>query len=153
MSSVSAKSFGISIAAIVIAAISVVIASASLSSVDMDDEEELEIYNPQTREMFLFTQVDEDIEEDAFEIPPDQFNPTQIIAKEGDRVKIHFFNLEPVETQEHHTFSMSAPYEMNYDVNAGEDVVIEFTATESGVFDYFCTYHQPTMRGQLIIID
>ena len=43
-------------------------------------------------------------------------------------------------------------YQMNYDINAGESTTIEFTATEAGTFDYLCTFHKPTMSGQLIII-
>jgi nitrous oxide reductase len=84
---------------------------------------------------------------------PDQFSRDSIVAKKGDSVKIHFYNLEPVESQEHHSFTITSPYDVNYDVNAGEVASIDFTATESRIFDYFCTYHQPTMRGQLIILD
>lgn len=107
---------------------------------------------PQTREIWLFTQVNDHIDEGKFGILPDQFSLDSIVVKKGDNVKIHFYNLESVETQEHHTFTMTTPYDINHDINAGEDSV-EFTATEDGIFDYFCTYHKPTMRGQLIVLD
>ncbi|HEY7733402.1 MAG TPA: cupredoxin domain-containing protein [Nitrososphaera sp.] len=110
---------------------------------------------PQTREFYLFTQVDEGVEaiEDELGIPPDLFYPTQMTVSEGDRVIVHFYNLEPPETQEHHSFTMtSAAYQTNNDLNAGEQKTIEFTASEAGVFDYICTYHQPTMRGQLVVL-
>jgi len=147
------KIMGISIAAITIAGIAIIIASYSLGSVEIELESE-DDYVPQTREIYLFTQVDEHIDEDALEIPPDQFSHDSIVVKEGDKVRIHFFNLEPEESQEHHTFTINNPvYKIHYDINAGENTLIEFTATTEGVFDYVCTFHQPTMRGQLIVLD
>ena len=146
---------GISVAAIAIALVAIFVASYSLTNIatlDENDEDD-ERYVPQTREMWLFTQVDEHIEEDKLKIPPDQFSHDSIVVNKGDNVKIHFYNLEPVESQEHHTFTITSPYDINHDINAGEEASIVFTATESGIFDYLCTYHQPTMRGQLIVLD
>jgi plastocyanin len=109
-------------------------------------------YTGMTRDFYIFSIVDENIDEDALGIPPDQFSQTQITVRKGDTVRIHFYNLEPVETQEHHSFTIqNAPYEMNYDLNAGEDVVIEFEATQRGIWEYICTYHEPTMKGQLVV--
>jgi len=149
------KNFGIGIAAIVIAVVSIIIASISLTDFEIESEEEdgEEEYRPVTREAFIFTQVDEHIDEEALAIPPDMFSQDTIVVKQGDRVKVHFYNLEPIETQEHHTFTINDPaYKIHTDLNAGEDAVVEFTASESGVFDYVCTYHQPTMRGELVVL-
>ena len=143
---------GISVAAIAIALVAISVASYSLTNIATFEDDD-ENYVPQTREIWLFSQVDEHIEEDKFGIPPDQFSHDSIVAKKGDNVKIHFYNLEPVESQEHHTFTIASPYGINYDINAGEGTTIDFIATESGVFDYVCTYHEPTMRGQLVILD
>jgi plastocyanin len=102
----------------------------------------------------LLTQVDEAVEEDELGIPPDLFFPTQMTVSKGDRVVVHFCNLEPEETQEHHTFTMaSGVYQMHNDLNAGEQKTIEFMASEAGVFDYICAFHQPTMRGQLVVLE
>ena len=149
------KLMGISVAAIAIALVAIFVASYSLTNIatlDENDDDD-ERYVPQTREMWLFTQVDEHIDEDKYSIPPDQFSHDSIVVNKGDNVKIHFYNLEPVESQEHHTFTITSPYDINHDINAGEEASIVFTATESGIFDYLCTYHQPTMRGQLIVLD
>ena len=51
------------------------------------------------------------------------------------------------------TFTLSAPYDIDSDINAGEDTIIEFTATDAGVFEYVCTYHEPTMTGQLVVLN
>ena len=149
------KLMGISVTAIAIALAAILVSSYSLTNTTTSDEndEDDERYVSQTREIWLFSQVDEHIEEDKYGIPPDQFSLDSIVVKKGDNVKIHFYNLEPVETQEHHTFTITSPYDVNHDINAGEEASIVFTATESGIFDYFCTYHQPTMRGQLIVLD
>jgi plastocyanin len=96
---------------------------------------------------------DEHIDEEKLAIPPDMFSQDTIVVKKGNKVKIHFYNLEPVESQEHHTFTINDPaYKIHNDINAEENVVIEFTASREGVFDYLCTYHQPTMRGELVVL-
>jgi plastocyanin len=110
----------------------------------------------QTREFYLLTQVDEGVEtmEDELGIPPDLFFPTQMTVNKGDKVVVHFYNLEPVETQEHHTFTIaSGAYQTHNDLNAGEQRTIELEASEAGVFEYICTYHAPTMRGQLVVLE
>ena len=146
----STKLVGLSIASIVIATVAIFAASFSF----MDEATgSINLYNPQTRDIYLFSQVDENIDEEKFGIPPDQFSLGSIVINKGDTVKIHFTNLEPVETQEHHTFTLSAPYNIDADINAGEDTIIEFAATEAGIFEYVCTYHIPTMTGQLVILD
>src|SRR3972149_10438455 len=146
---------GISVTAIAIALVAIFVASYSLTNIVTSDEndEDDERYVPQTREIWLFSQVDEHIDENKFGIPPDQFSHDSIVAKKGDNVKIHFYNLEPVETQEHHTFTITSPYDVNHDINAGEEASIVFTATESVISDYLCPYQQPTMTGQLKALD
>ncbi len=109
---------GISVAAIAIALVAISVASYSLTNIATFEDDD-ENYVPQTREIWLFSQVDEHIEEDKFGIPPDQFSHDSIVAKKGDNVKIHFYNLEPVESQEHHTFTIASQYGINYDINAG----------------------------------
>jgi hypothetical protein len=61
---------GISVAAIAIALVAIFVASYSLTNIatlDENDDDD-ERYVPQTREMWLFTQVDEHIEEDKLSI-------------------------------------------------------------------------------------
>lgn len=107
---------------------------------------------PQTRVFYLFSEVDGNIDEDTLGIPPDKFSIEEITVYRGDRVVVHFYNLEPEETQEHHSFSMSAPYQMHNDLNAAENMTFEFVATQSGIFEYQCVYHLPTMKGNLVVL-
>jgi plastocyanin len=135
---------------IAVAAIAISLAAVALFQQPAAQEE---APVPQTREFYLFTQVDEAVNEEELGIPPDQFFPTQIVVNKGDKAVVHFYNLEPEETQEHHTFTIaSGSYQMHHDLNAGEQKTIEFTASEAGVFDYLCTFHPPTMRGQLVVV-
>lgn len=142
---------GHALIAIVIAAAAIAISVAALLQQPPSKEAPV----TQTREFYLFTQVDEGAEtmEEELGIPPDLFFPTQMTVNKGDEVIVHFYNLEPAESQEHHTFTMaSRAYQMHNDLNAAEQKEIAFTASEAGIFDYFCTYHQPTMRGQLVVV-
>jgi plastocyanin len=139
---------GISIAAIIIAGIGIIISVTSMDDSDVFRETE-ENYVPQTREIYLFTMVDEE----KMQIPPDMYSQDTIVVKQGDKIKIHFYNVEPIESQEHHTFTINDPaYKIHNDINAGDNSVIEFTASKSGIFEYLCTFHQPTMRGELVVL-
>jgi plastocyanin len=142
---------GIAIA--VVAIVLAVVASASIMQVqDIVSGLVPAMVDPQTREFYLFSEVDENIDEDRLGIPPDKFSLGEITVNKGDRVVIHFYNLEPEETQERHTFSMFEAYQMHYDINAGEDRIIEFVADKSGIFQYQCVYHMPTMAGNLVVL-
>jgi plastocyanin len=140
---------------LIFAAIGIAVASIAISMTAWLQQPTLEeAPTPQTREFYLLTQVDEAVDEGEFGIPPDLFFPTQIAVNRGDRIVVHFYNLESKETQEHHTFTMAAGvYQMHHDLNAGEKKTIEFTASQAGVFDYLCVLHQPTMRGQLVVLE
>ncbi len=107
---------------------------------------------PERREFYLFSTVNPDINEEELGIPPDQFSMSEITVNKGDTVIVHFYNLEPEETEEKHSFTMFEQYQMHHDVDASENKTIEFVASESGVFEYQCVYHVPTMRGQLVVL-
>lgn len=138
--------------AIGIAAVAIAVAGAAVATVMQAEPGEPE-QPAQTREFYLFTEVDENIEEETLAIPPDMFSLEEITVNKDDRVVIHFYNLEPEETQEKHSFTMAAPYETHNDVDASTNKTIEFTATEGGIFEYQCVYHTPTMRGNLVVLD
>lgn len=140
---------GVALAAIALA----VAASASIMQVqDRISGLEPEGAEPQTREFYLFSEVDENIDEDALGIPPDKFSLEEITVNKGDTVVVRFYNLEPEETQEHHSFTMFGDYEMHHDLNASTDKTIEFVAGKEGIFQYQCVYHLPTMTGNLVVL-
>ena len=108
-------------------------------------------YKPtqETKEFWVYQNV-ASFNDTLVGIPHDQFTPSTLIVNLGDKVVIHFYNTE--DTTEHHNLVMTGAYSVNVDLGAGEHQDITFTANQAGVFPFLCTFHQPTMRGQLIVI-
>ena len=109
-------------------------------------------YKGVTREFWVFNQELNNIDENKTSLPADVFNPETIVVKRGDTVSIHFFNTE-TDPDDQHSFTI---YDKPYDkvdkvLKGGESGDISFVATKTGVFTYECKFHQPTMRGQLIV--
>jgi plastocyanin len=97
---------------------------------------------------YVFSEEMEGVNETKLGIPGDVYTPSILAASEGDTVDIHFYNLDP---SDRHTFTMAAPYNINKDVGPLENTTVAFKAGDPGVYRFYCTYHQPTMSGQLII--
>jgi plastocyanin len=133
---------GISIAALCIASISIMTSyRASLG--------EQSHYIGVTREFWLFNSDIPDLNETKMNMPHDIFSMQTIHVMKGDRVLIHFFNTE--EVGDAHNFVIGEPYNLSVLVYPGENKTFSFDATAAGIFTYECTFHQPTMRGQLIV--
>lgn len=102
--------------------------------------------SPQTREFYLLS-----TEWNMDTIPSGLnhygFTPSQITVNQGDTVVIHFFNTHD---DTPHTFTLPA-YNLNVNVPADQNKTFSFTATQAGVFVFTCTFHAPTMRGELIV--
>lgn len=107
-------------------------------------------YVPQTREFYLFSDTLA-FNESALGVPHDTFHPDNMLVFKGDTVLIRYFNAEDV--PEDHTFTMDAPYAMNYIVHQNQEVNITFTANTAGIFRYYCVYHEPTMYGYLSVLE
>ena len=97
---------------------------------------------------YLFSAEHEGVNETKLGIPPDTYSQDVLEVTEGDNVTIHFYNLD---TTDRHTFTMGAPYNINEDLLPGTNATFTFKAADEGVFRFYCTYHQPTMSGQLIV--
>jgi plastocyanin len=98
---------------------------------------------------YVFSEEMEGVNETKLGIPGDVYAPSVLAANEGDTVTIHFYNLDP---SDRHTFTMAAPYNINKDVGPLENTTITFKANDPGVYRFYCTYHQPTMSGQVIVL-
>jgi len=103
------------------------------------------------RTFYLFTAEHPGLNETRLGIPADTFSPDVLVATEGDNITIHFYNLD---TTDRHTFTIdSPPYNnINKDLLPGQNTTVTFKAIQEGVFRFYCTYHQPTMAGQLIVL-
>lgn len=105
--------------------------------------------SPQTRDFHLVTSV-QDFDEDAIGIPHDTFTPDTLVVMQGDKVVIHFHNVE--KDEEDHSFTMTGTYARDVVLHAGGEENMTFTATEAGVFPFYCKFHEPTMSGQFVVL-
>ncbi|MEI2650940.1 MAG: Sec-dependent nitrous-oxide reductase [Microthrixaceae bacterium] len=65
------------------------------------------------------------------------FTPDLVEVEQGDHVVWHFTNLE---TTQDATHGFAVPgYNINLSLEAGESATVEFDATQSGVFNFYCT--------------
>ncbi len=84
-------------------------------------------------------------------IPPDTFVPDTITVNKGDMVNIVFYNIESAKGDPH-TFTIGAPYDKDVNVKPGELTTISFKANTAGAFQFYCSVHLPTMRGELVVL-
>lgn len=115
-------------------------------------KEPLEVEAPEVNknEFYIFTQ-ELNADEEKIGVPVAVFTLTQITVHKGDKVTIHFINTAE-EPNDRHTFTMQAPYQMNYDLAGGENATFSFTTNTSGTFTYYCKYDLPSMTGQLVVL-
>jgi plastocyanin len=96
---------------------------------------------------YVFSEEMEAVNETKLGIPGDVYSPSVLVVNEGDTVTMHFYNLDP---SDRHTFTMSAPYNINRDAGPLENATITFEASDPGMYRFYrfyCIYHQPTMSG------
>ncbi|MGB6590629.1 MAG: cupredoxin domain-containing protein [Candidatus Nitrosopolaris sp.] len=101
------------------------------------------------KSFYLFTDEMEGIDETKLGIHADYYIPNELDANEGDTVTIHFYNLD---AGDRHTFTIGSPYYINEDAAPLHNVTFTFKAGNEGVYRFYCTYHQPNMTGQLIVL-
>lgn len=134
-------------AVILVALILVAIPSTPLAKVTK--------YTGVKREFYMFDSEIPSLNETAMGMPHDIFSTSSITVMRGDMVVLHFFNVEPVSPDsDSHSFTIwDKHYNINVIVKPGENKTISFNATTSGIFPYICTFHQPTMSGQLVVLE
>lgn len=137
---------GISVAAIIIALIA--IAMPLINSSQPNNQQR---YSGHTREFWLFNSDIPDFNETKMGMPHDVYSMPTIAVFKDDTVVIHFFNTEEIGGDNHSFTIFDKPYNINVVVTPSENRTITFDANATGTFSYYCTFHQPTMRGQLIV--
>ncbi len=101
------------------------------------------------KSFYLFTDEIEGINETKLGIPADYYIPSIFVANKGDSITMHFYNLD---ADDRHTFTIGEPYNINEDLAPMHNATFTFKAGNEGVYRFYCTYHQPTMTGQLIVL-
>ena len=107
---------------------------------------------PTNKTYYVFTSSYAEINQTLLHIPPDSFSPSEIAVNKGDTVNIIFYNLETPPNGDRHSFTIGSPYNIDKDLGPGQHGLITFKATVDGVYQFYCKYHLPTMRGELIVL-
>ena len=106
---------------------------------------------PGAKEFYLFNLETPGVNKTKLKVEGDVYSITTMIANKGDNVTVHFYNLEKEPTARH-SFTIGAPYNIDKETTGGQSVVISFRADHEGVFQYYCKFHPPEMRGQLMVV-
>ena len=106
---------------------------------------------PGEKEFYVFTSEIEGVDEEKLKVAGDAFAVNTLVANKGDKVTVHFYNVDPVK-EERHSFTVGDPYKVNIDVAFAESGNTTFTADNTGVFPFYCAYHLPVMAGQLVVL-
>jgi len=106
---------------------------------------------PGEKEFYVFTSEIEGVDEEKLKVAGDAFAVNTLVANKGDKVTVHFYNVDPVK-EERHSFTIGDPYKVNIDVAFAESGNTTFTADNTGVFPFYCAYHLPVMAGQLVVL-
>lgn len=133
------------------AAFSVILVVSVALSMALTNHAEAAKYKGINREFWLTNMDNAKINETKTGLPQDMFTTTNLVVKKGDNVTIHFYNVED-QASDRHSFSIDGkPYSMNVILNGGENKTINFIANQTGIWTYYCIFHEPLMKGQLIV--
>jgi plastocyanin len=106
---------------------------------------------PGEKAFYVFTSEIEGVDEQKLKVAGDAFSVNTLVANKGDKVTVHFYNVDPVK-EERHSFTVGDPYAVNIDVGFAKSGNATFTADNVGVFPFYCKYHLPVMEGQLVVL-
>jgi plastocyanin len=106
---------------------------------------------PGEKAFYVFTSEIEGVDEGKLKVAGDVFSVNTLVANKGDKVIVHFYNVDPVK-EERHSFTVGDPYAVNIDLGFAESGNATFTADNVGVFPFYCKYHLPVMEGQLVVL-
>ncbi|MGI0087589.1 MAG: cupredoxin domain-containing protein [Nitrosotalea sp.] len=146
---------GISVAAIAIALIAISVSlltpSQTNSQNTIQTSNTQKHYTGEKKEFWMFDSEIPRFNETKMGMPHDVYSMSTMAVFKGDKVIVHFFNIEEPGGDNHSFTILDKPYDINVVVHPGENKTITFDANTTGIFTYYCTFHYPTMRGQLIV--
>lgn len=116
----------------------------------MSDKNTMNLQHKATRTFYLFNTEIPTINETKIGFPGDVYSLPTMVVHKGDRVVVHFYNLE-TDKNEKHSFTLHA-FHIDTQLAGGTNATDTFVANRSGIFEYHCIFHPPEMRGQLIVL-
>jgi plastocyanin len=111
----------------------------------------LSMSTPGEKTFYVFTSEVEGVDEEKLKIAGDSFDVKTLVANQGEKVTVKFYNVDEVQT-ERHSFTIGDPYKVDVDVGFAENGNATFTADQTGVFPFYCKYHLPVMMGQFVVL-
>jgi nitrous oxide reductase len=106
---------------------------------------------PGEKTFYIFTSEVQNVDENKLKVAGDSFSVHTLVVNKGDKVTVHFYNVDDVKT-ERHSFTIGDPYKVDIDLGFSQNGNATFTADQSGLFPYYCKYHLPVMTGQLLVL-
>jgi nitrous oxide reductase len=106
---------------------------------------------PGEKTFYIFTSEVENVDESKLKVAGDSFSVHTLVVNKGDKVTVHFYNVDDVKT-ERHSFTIGDPYKVDIDLGFGQNGNATFTADHTGLFTFYCRYHLPVMTGQLLVL-
>jgi nitrous oxide reductase len=106
---------------------------------------------PGEKTFYIFTSEVENVDENKLKVAGDSFSVHTLVVNKGDKVTVHFYNVDDVKT-ERHSFTIGDPHKVDIDLGFAQNGNATFTADQSGLFPYYCKYHLPVMTGQLLVL-
>ncbi|HKU33564.1 MAG TPA: cupredoxin domain-containing protein [Candidatus Nitrosotalea sp.] len=75
------------------------------------------------------------------------FAPSVIVVNQGDQVTLNFVDVQGPE----HMITVDgiAP---EFDIHRGEMKTVTFTADTVGTINFWCSMHEPNMRGEIVVL-
>lgn len=80
------------------------------------------------------------------------FVPSFVAVRREERTEMSFWNLQP---DDEHDFMLADPHSnvlMHVRLPPLQDTSYVFTFHQEGLFNFYCTMHQPAMSGQILVL-
>jgi Cupredoxin-like domain len=75
------------------------------------------------------------------------FDPSQIVVHEGDNITLNILDVQG----DHHAITVEG-HGGEFILHRGELKTMTFNADKAGIIHYFCSIHQPTMQGEILVL-
>ncbi|RWE66309.1 MAG: hypothetical protein E5V16_06565 [Mesorhizobium sp.] len=85
--------------------------------------------------------------EGRWEVSAYRWEPNQIIVNQGDEVTLEILGVNGAEHP-----GVIDGYDVSFTVKRGQLTTVTFTPDKTGVFEFRCGTHQPSMVGELIVL-
>jgi plastocyanin len=77
------------------------------------------------------------------------FEPSQIVVNAGDQIRLHFVGVQGMS----HTIQLEGDgVDEHFALQRGYIHTVDFTPKTAGIIEIECSDHQPSMRGEIVVL-